>query len=262
VNHAMKSCRRAWNVVARLHRNEVPPNPFAGMGLISSGGMVKEATYADLLAAVAQGDAMGLFSLGTALMLTWEWLQREQHIFTRFELAHYRPRGREREVFIVHPKNGESVWIPLFDASGAALFPELMARMDRLKANRVGNGLFFLRDWIDRRAGVPLPWATKKGALDLMGVKLRAILRATGIERAITFTSFRHGGLTELGDSDLTDAQIRAVSRHKSSKVLTRYVKRTEKQIVEATKKRRAGRPAVSGNDVQFSAIAEKGERQ
>ena len=262
VNHAMKSCRRAWNVVASLHPNEVPPNPFAGMGLISSGGMVKEATYADLLAAVAQADAMGLFSLGTALMLTWEWLQREQHIFTRFELAHYRPRGREREVFIVHPKNGESVWIPLFDASGAALFPELMARMDRLKANRVGNGLFFLRDWIDRRAGVPLPWATKKGALDLMGVKLRAILRATGIERAITFTSFRHGGLTELGDSDLTDAQIRAVSRHKSSKVLTRYVKRTEKQIVEATKKRRAGRPAVSGNDVQFSAIAEKGERR
>ena len=60
----------------------------------------------------------------------------------------------------------------------------------------------------------------------------------------------------------MTDAQIRAVSRHKSSKVLTRYVKRTEKQIVEATKKRRAGRLAVSGNDVQFSAIAEKGERQ
>ena len=52
--------------------------------------------------------------------------------------------------------------------------------MDRLKANRVGNGLFFLRDWIDRRAGVPLPWATKKGALDLMGVKLRAIRRHWG----------------------------------------------------------------------------------
>jgi hypothetical protein len=101
-----------------------------------------------------------------------------------------------------------------------------------------------LRDWIDRRAGVPLPWATKKGALDLMGVKVRSILRAAAIHPAITFTSFRHGGLTELGDADLTDAQIRAVSRHKSPKVLTRYVKRTEKQIVEATKKRRAVRPA------------------
>lgn len=258
VNHAMKSCRRAWNVVARLHRTEVPPNPFAGMGLISSGGVVKEATYADLLAAVAQADAMGLFSLGTALMLTWEWLQREEHIFTRFELAHYRPRGRECEVFIVHPKNGESTWIPLFDHAGAALFPELMARMDRLKANRVGNGLFFLRDWIDRRAGVQLPWATKKGALDLIGAKVRLILRAVGTDPAVTFTSFRHGGLTELGDADLTDAQIRAVSRHKSPKVLTRYVKRTERQIVEATKKRRAGRP-VSGtvNSVEPSVSSE-----
>ena len=118
-----------------------------------------------------------------------------------------------------------------------------MARMDRLKANRVGNGPFFLRDWIDRRAGVPLPWATQKGALDFMGTKVRLILRAADTDPAIIFTSFRHGGLTELGDADLTDAQIRAVSRHKSPKVLTRYVKRTEKQIVEATKKRRAGRP-------------------
>src|SRR5262249_55629091 len=66
VNHAMKSCRRAWNVVGRLHRADVPPNPFAGMGLVSSGCMVKEATYADLMAAIAQADAMGLFSLGTA----------------------------------------------------------------------------------------------------------------------------------------------------------------------------------------------------
>src|SRR5260370_1316639 len=110
--------------------------------------MVKEATYADLLAAVAQADAMGLFSLGTALMLTWEWLQREEHIFTRFELAHYRPRGREREVFIMLPKNGESVWHPLFDASGAALFPELMARRDRLKANRDG------KDWAFRQTAI------------------------------------------------------------------------------------------------------------
>jgi hypothetical protein len=261
VNHAMKSCRRAWNVVARLHRSDVPPNPFAGMGLIASGGMVKEANYADLLAAVAEADAMGLFSLGTALMVTWEWLQREEHIFTRFELAHYRPRGREREAFIVHPKNGESVWVPLFDQAGAALFPELMARMHGLKANRVGNGLFFLRDWIDRRAGVPLPWATKKGALDFMGVKVRSILRAAGIDPAITFTSFRHGGLTELGDADLTDAQIRAVSRHKSPKVLTRYVKRTERQIIEATKKRRANRPATN-DELHVRVLRQKEERQ
>src|SRR5262249_37162462 len=119
-----------------------------------------------------------------------------------------------------------------------------MARMDRLKANRVGNGLLFLRDWIDRRAGVPLPWATKKGALDLMGVKVRSILRAAGIHPAITFTSFRHGGLTELGDADLTHAQIRPVARPTSPNAATRYSTRSEKKSVEATRKGRAVRPA------------------
>ena len=48
--------------------------------------------------------------------------------------------------------------------------------------------------------------------------------------------------MTELGDSDLTDAQIRAISRHKSAKVLPGYVKVTQKQIVDGTKKRRATR--------------------
>src|SRR5258706_14987 len=76
VNHAMGSCRRAWNVAMRLHPKDVPAaNPFAKMGLVSRTRSVAAATYADLLAAVAQADATGLPSLGTALMLTWEWLQ-------------------------------------------------------------------------------------------------------------------------------------------------------------------------------------------
>ncbi len=92
VNHAMKSSRTAWNIVRRLHPKYVPAaNPFAEMGLVSRTKPVEAASYGDLLAAIAQADAMGLPSLGTALMLTWEWLQREEHIFTAFKLEHYRP---------------------------------------------------------------------------------------------------------------------------------------------------------------------------
>jgi len=253
VNHAMKSCRRAWNVAKRVHPKDVPDlNPFAGMGLVSKTKEVEAAAYGDLAAAVAQADEMGLPSLGTALMVTWEWLQREEHIFTAFELAHYRPKKRPNEVLIVHPKNGEEVWIPLFDPAGVPLFPELMARMDAAARNRVGNGLFFVRDWVDAKAGMPLPWATKSGNLRHASRKVQQVLRGAGIDASITFTSFRHGGLTELGDSDLTDRQIRAVSRHKSSKVLARYVKRTQKQIIDATHKRRANRPAPVPADDQL----------
>jgi hypothetical protein len=257
VNNAMKYCRRAWNVAQRLHPKEIPgANPFAGMGLVSHSEEVAAATYGDLLAAVAQADAMGLPSLGTALMVTWEWLQREEHIFTAFKLEHYRPKNRPNEVYIVHPKNDpknkKAVWMPLYDKSGTALFPELMARMDRARANRIGGGLFFLRDWIDRKAGVPWPWATARGQIDLVGVRLRPVLDAAGVDPAISFTSFRHGGLTECGDAELTDRQIRAVSRHETSKVLSRYVKGTQTQIIDATHKRRAVRPAAAAADDQL----------
>jgi hypothetical protein len=246
VNHAMKSCRRAWNVTMRLHRAAVPAaNPFARMGLVASAGTVTAATRGDLLAAVAQADAIGLSSLGTALMLTWEWLQREEHIFTAFMLPHYRPKDRPNEVYVAHPKNGEGVWIPLFDRQGNALFHELMERMDLAKKDRVGTGPFFVRDWIDKKVGAPLPWATAGGDLRHMSRNVKAILRAAELDARITFTSFRHGGMTELGDNDLTDAQIRALSRHKSAKTLPGYIKRTEQQIIDGTRKRLAGREAA-----------------
>jgi hypothetical protein len=240
VNHAMKSCRRAWNVSRRLHPKDVPEvNPFSKMGLIGSSGMVPAARYPELLKAVAAADKLGMPSLGTALMVTWEWLQRQEHIFTAPELAHYRPKARPEEVLVVHPKNGEEAWVPLFDNKGVPIYPELMARMDALKKDRVG-GLFFVRDWPDRTAKIQLPWATTSGALDFVKKKTKAVIRAAGLRDELSFTSFRHGGLTELGDADLTDTQIRALSRQKSSKVLPRYIKRTQRQIITGTQKRRA----------------------
>jgi len=50
------------------------------------------------------------------------------------------------------------------------------------------------------------------------------------------------GAAVTLTFSDLTDAEIRAISRHKSPKVLPRYAKRTMKQVMEGARKRRAMR--------------------
>jgi len=80
-----------------------------------------------------------------------------------------------------------------------------------------------------------------------MSRKVKQIVRAAELRNELTFTSFRHGGLTEAGDADLTDTQIRAQSRHTSSKVLSKYVKRTMKQIADGAKKRRAVR--VQGSE-------------
>lgn len=69
------------------------------------------------------------------------------------------------------------------------------------------------------------------------------MLTSAELDPALTFTSFRHGGMTELGDAELTDSQIRALSRHRSAKPLPRYVKMTQRQIIAGQLKRMAIRP-------------------
>ena len=143
-------------------------------------------------------------------------------------------------VRVIHAKTNEENWVPLFDDAGAPLYPELMAELDAVRRGKIG-GLVLTRDWGDR-----LPWPTWPAPdnpdLSLMSRKVKEIIRAAGLRDALTFTSFRHGGFTEAADADLSDAEIRAQGRHKSAKVLPRYAKRTVKQMIAGTKKRRATR--------------------
>ena len=70
VNHAMKTCRRAWNVAARRNPGKVPPvNPFAQMGLRSSDRETPTATFDELQAFRAKAIEMGLPSLATAALI-------------------------------------------------------------------------------------------------------------------------------------------------------------------------------------------------
>ena len=75
-----------------------------------------------------------------------------------------------------------------------------------------------------------------------MSRKVKEIIRAAEIRDELSFTSFRHGGFTEGGDAELTDREMLAQGRHSTVKVLPKYVKRTTKQIISGTKKRRAAR--------------------
>lgn len=244
-NAAMKSCRRAWNIAYRAEPGIVPKeNPFSRMGLNESSTPNTDATFEQLKVFVAQADKEKRASLGTAAMITWEWLQRGEHVFGAFEVGHYRPKERPDDVRIVHPKTGKEVWWPLFDpeSPGVPLFPELMARLDAIKRERIG-GLMLVRDWKDDKEGRPLPWPTgNKGDLTYMRHEVKRIAKAAGLPENITFTSFRHGGLTETGDADMTDREILAQSAQTSPKVLPRYVKKTMKQVANGARKRRAVR--------------------
>ena len=241
VNHAMKSCRRAWNVARRRNPGKVPlDNPFARMGLASSDRETPTASFNELQAFRAKAREMGLPSLATAALIGWEWWQREIDIFGSFDVTHYRPKDRPNAVRIVHEKTRDESWIPLFDDNGVPLYPELMGELDAIKRERIG-GLMLRRDW-----GTRAPWPTwpTPEEIDLthMARKTKEVIRAAGLRDKLTFTSFRHGGFTEAADSDLSDAEMRAAGRHKSAKVLPRYAKRTMRQVAEGARKRRATR--------------------
>ncbi|RQH15684.1 hypothetical protein [Bradyrhizobium sp. RP6] len=241
VNHAMKSCRRAWNVCARRNPGKVPlVNPFAKMGLQGSTRETPTATYEELVSFRTKAAELGLSSLATAALIAWEWLQRETDIFATFDVSHYRPKEHPNMVRVVDEKTRAESWIPLFDEAGAALYPELMTELDAIKRNRIG-GLMLRRDWGERG-----PWPTwpKPDMPDFthMSRKTKEIIRAADLREELSFASFRHGGLTETGDAELTDREILAQSRHTTVKVLPKYVKRTTKQIATGTKKRRAVR--------------------
>jgi hypothetical protein len=240
VNHAMKTCRRAWNVVARRHPGKLPTvNPFATMGLRSSDRETPTATFEELQIFRTKAVEMELSSLATAALIGWEWLQRETDIFATFSVAHYRPKDRLDMVRVIHHKTREENYVPLFKA-GVALYPELMAELDAIKRERIG-GLMLCRDWGDRG-----PWPTwpKPDQPDFTHVsrKVKEVIRAAGLRDELSFTSFRHGGFTEGGDAGLTDREIMAQGRHKSVKVLPRYVKRSTDQVATGAQKRRASR--------------------
>jgi hypothetical protein len=237
VNHAMKTCRRAWNVAARRNPGKLPlVNSFAKMGLRSSDRETPTATYAELQAFRAKAVELGHSSLATAALLAWEWLQRVEDIFATFDVTHYRPKERPNAVRVLHEKTREENWVPLFDDGGVPLYPELMLELDAIKRERIG-GLMLCRDWGDRR-----PWPTERGDLGQMSRTVKEIIHAAGLRDELSFTSFRHGGFTEAADADLSDAEIRAQGRHKSAKVLPRYAKRTMRQVVAGAKKRRSTR--------------------
>jgi hypothetical protein len=241
VNHAMKSCRRAWNVVARRHPGKLPlVNPFSQMGLRSSNRETPAATYEELLAFRRKAVELDLPSLGTAALIGWEWLQRETDIFATFDVSHYRPKERPNMVRVVDEKTKQESWIPLLDDAGVPLYPELMAELDAIKRQRIG-GLMLCRDWGERG-----PWPTwpKPDQPDFthLSRKVKEVIRAAGLRDELSFTSFRHGGFTEGGDAELTDREMLAQGRHTTVKVLPKYTKRTTRQIMNGAKKRRASR--------------------
>lgn len=236
----MTVCRRAWFIARRAKPALVPmDNPFSKMGLKYKAKSTKPVGYESLMRFVEVCDKAGDESVGIAAMIAFFWLQREIDILSRLSWTHYRPADALDVVRIWHHKTGEQVDLPLYDEDGTALWPELMERLD--SATRRGT-LIVMRDKPDRRTKTFLPWKE-----DYFRHIVADHRKAAGLDPEEKFMGLRHGGNTEGADADLTDAQLRALSGHKTADMTILYAKRTMKQRQQGARKRLEARTKRGG---------------
>jgi hypothetical protein len=228
---AVTVCKRAWNVARRDKPKLISwENPFDKMELSYSPRPTRHVTHAELERFVRAADEADESSLGTAAMIAYYWLQREEDIIARLSWSDYRPVDAPDIARIFHHKTGERVEMPLNDEDGTVLWPELMARLDSIPRH---GTLIVTRDRPDRRRKVYLPWKE-----DYFRHRVASIRNAAGIVSQAKFMGLRHGGSTESGDADLTDAQIRALSGHRTTSMTALYTKRTMRQRRAGARKR------------------------
>jgi hypothetical protein len=99
--------------------------------------------------------------------------------------------------------------MPLHETTEQHFGPELM---ERLEVGPKYGTLIVTRDRLDRLRKVHLPWKQ-----DYFRHRVAEIRKAAGIDFDVKLMGLRYGGVTESGNADLTDAQIRALSGHKTS---------------------------------------------
>jgi integrase len=155
----------------------------------------------------------------------------------------------------VHHKTGERVSLPLVDKAGR-LFPELTMYLDTLE--RLGVPIVPMRP---KTTGAPArPFLLREARK-----RVRKAAMVAGLPASLTLAACRHGGLTELGDAELTEQGVMALSGHKTPQIARLYVKRTVTQRRAAARKRRgwvdlAAEPEQKGDESGNEPPAGKSE--
>jgi integrase len=228
--------------VQRLYPKSVPTaNPFAGPERETGKTDVLPATRDEAYALSAAIADKGHPHLALVPLICFEWLQRPENVLDGYiTWADWRSPRAPSHVHVFHHKTGARVWQPLEDETGL-LFPELEAALAALP--RLGGPIVLtagrLNEEISRgrkgAKGEPRPYSHSYGKRIV-----REARRAAGLPEHVTMTACRHGGMTELGDAELTEQGVMALSGHRSPAASRLYVKRTEAQRIAAARKRRA----------------------
>jgi hypothetical protein len=242
--YAMQVCRLVWRWAARHHKaTGVTENPFMGMGLSSTAVRGNRATSrAEYTLYRETARTLGFQSMATAAALCFECCQRVSDAFgyvdpdqpDRAAIVWEGYRAGE-EVTLIQAKTGNPVTLPLFiEAAGddgaaerVPLYPELEEELARSRPAADATGPIILEE----RNG-------KRYAERRMSTIHRRICEEAKLPKDMTFTGFRHGGITEIGDAGQDD--VRAVSGHKTLAVTKIYNKANVEKARKIAVARRA----------------------
>ena len=231
---------RAWDVVARHYPDIIPrQNPFRGVELTHTHNTTRPASREEVMALHAALRDAGELHLAALPLICFEWHPRPENVLAgHLTWADYRPPENQNAVRIFHHKTGTRMWMPLSDGSGP-LFPELTSYLDRLPR----LGLPIVLRYPQRIHGPARPIKLRHARQIVADVR-----RTAGLPNDLTLAACRHGGLTELGDADITEQGVMALSGHKTPDAARLYVKKTDAQRLTSARKRRAYLAAQDDN--------------
>ncbi|MFN0219258.1 MAG: hypothetical protein ACKVP4_10630 [Hyphomicrobium sp.] len=234
-NICIQRLARAWDVVRRLKPKYVPEqNPFRDVELTHSCAKRPAATREQAIALHKALIVAGEPHLAAAPLICFEWLQRPENVIAgHLAWTDYRGSERPDAVRIVHHKTGQQVWMRLSD-DGGPFFPELMNYLDSLPRLGVAVVLMAPKHGNTRTAPPARPYKIRDAR-----ARVRKAARNAKLPDWLTLDACRHGGMTELADSGLTEEQEMSLSGHTTPDAKRRYVAKTENRRLAAARLRR-----------------------
>lgn len=243
--YAMQVCRLVWNWAERYPKKTgiSGPNPFAKMALnhsVAEGN--RPATREEYNRYREAARTLGYQSMATAAALAFELVQRVSDVFgfddgedvtqgsdtAKERGIRWQDYSRGYAIVVRQHKTGKRLRIPLFSGKGKDrefLYPELEEELALMTAPSRDRLIV-----VEERNGQPYKHRR-------MSQVHRQICDAANLPKALKFTSFRHGGATELGDAG--EADIRSISGHSQIDTSLIYNKASEQKARRMALRRR-----------------------
>lgn len=254
-NMVIDVARTAWKRSARAHPGVfmvpvaaaggvrlAPINPFADVERVVGDDTATPATRVESLALSKALVELGHPQLALVPLIAFEWQQRPTNIIAgHITWSDYRPTEKPDQVRVFHHKTGERVWRHLEDivegGNRMRFYPELEEMLAASPRLGVPIVMFRPQRAPKGRDGLRVPKVYSYTYAEHLVQRARALAK---LPTHVTMEACRHGGMTELGDAELTESEVMALSGHKTPQAARLYIKKTERQRLSAARKRRA----------------------